>query len=143
MTWLSFRSIRLTGLVCFGLLIKRLQMRAHSGARPLWTIGLLPTQALEQGLKIIWVWSVARLGVLYALFPRVPDVYRRLSCNFLFVITRSVPSVPFCRRSMSFRAFLFIGDRCTFHAFFWHLCSRYRGINHMRISGELSQLVDV
>ena len=38
-------------------------MRAHSGAFPLWTIGLLPTRALEQGLKIIWVWSVARLSV--------------------------------------------------------------------------------
>ena len=49
-------------------------MRAHSGAFALWTIGLLPTRALEQGLKIIWVWSVARLGVVSALFPRVPDV---------------------------------------------------------------------
>jgi hypothetical protein len=143
MTWLPFRSIRLTGLVCFGLLIKRLQMRAHSGAFPLWTIGLLPTRALEQGLKIIWVWSVARLGVVSALFPRAPGVYRRLPCNFLFVITRSAPSVPFRRRSMCLRAFLFIGDRCTFHAFFWHLCSRFRGINDMRISGALSQLVDV
>ena len=50
-------------------------MRAHSGAFPLSTIGLLPTRALEQGLKIIWVWSVARLGVVSALFPRVPDVF--------------------------------------------------------------------
>ena len=83
-------------------------MRAHSGAFPLWTIGLLPTRALEQGLKIIWVWSVARLGVVSALFPRVPDVYPRLPCNFLFVITRSAPSVPFRRRSMCLRAFLFM-----------------------------------
>jgi hypothetical protein len=75
MTWLPFRSIRLTGLVCFGLLIKRLQMPAHSGAFPLWTIGLLPTRALQQGLQIIWVWSVARLGVVSALFPRVPDFF--------------------------------------------------------------------
>ena len=75
LTWLPFRSIRLTGLVCFELFFTRLQMRAHSGAFPLWTIGLLPTRALEQGLKIIWVWSVARLGVVSALFPRVPDVF--------------------------------------------------------------------
>ena len=65
------------------------------------------------------MWSVARLGVVSPLFPRVPDVYGRLPCNFLFVITRSAPSVPFRHRSLCFRAFLFIGDRCTFHAFFW------------------------
>jgi hypothetical protein len=58
-------------------------MRAHSGALPLWTIGLLPTRALQQGLQIIWVWSVARLGVASTLFPRVPDVYPRLPCTLL------------------------------------------------------------
>ena len=55
LTWLPFRSIRLTGLVCFALFFYE--------AFPLWTIGLLPTRALEQGLNIIWVWSVARLSV--------------------------------------------------------------------------------
>ncbi len=80
-------------------------MRAHAGAFPLWTIGLLPTRAREQGLKLLWVWSVARLCVVSALFPRVPDVYRRLPCNFLFLITRSAPSVPFRRRSLCFREF--------------------------------------
>ena len=112
MAWLPFRSIQLTGLVCFGLLIKRLQMRAHSGAFPLPTIGLLPTRALEQGLKIIWVWSVARLGVVSALFPRVPDVLSSSSvqlpiCNYSFRSFGTVssplavfPSIFIYRRSM-------------------------------------------
>jgi hypothetical protein len=44
LTWRPFRSIRFSSFVRFVLLRKRRRMRAHSGAIPLWTIGLLPTR---------------------------------------------------------------------------------------------------